>query len=108
MDPGSRPGRQRSDFSARPLSQNTFATRLARKRNLACAPCDKTTRRGWARNRSAVGHVEWHSPGAALTRSLKNLLRGEAAFILSLIHISEPTRLGMISYAVFCLKKKKK
>src|SRR5450759_714454 len=27
-------------------------------------------------------------------------------FHLSLIHISEPTRLGMISYAVFCLKKK--
>src|SRR5450759_5491641 len=27
---------------------------------------------------------------------------------LSLIHISEPTRLGMISYAVFCLKKKTK
>src|SRR5450756_2611345 len=30
-----------------------------------------------------------------------------AAQELSLIHISEPTRLGMISYAVFCLKKKK-
>ena len=29
------------------------------------------------------------------------------AWVLSLIHISEPTRLGMISYAVFCLKKKK-
>ena len=28
-------------------------------------------------------------------------------FILSLIHISEPTRLLSISYAVFCLKKKK-
>src|SRR5450756_1883170 len=27
------------------------------------------------------------------------------AHALSLIHISEPTRLGMISYAVFCLKK---
>ena len=27
---------------------------------------------------------------------------------LSLIHFSEPTRLGIISYAVFCLKKKKK
>ncbi len=27
---------------------------------------------------------------------------------LSLIHISEPTRLALISYAVFCLKKKKK
>src|SRR5428012_7220 len=26
--------------------------------------------------------------------------------VLSLIHISEPTRLGMISYPVFCLKKK--
>eukprot|EP00658_Telonema_sp_P-2_P069602 TRINITY_DN5891_c0_g1_i1.p1 TRINITY_DN5891_c0_g1~~TRINITY_DN5891_c0_g1_i1.p1 ORF type:complete len:138 (+),score=28.94 TRINITY_DN5891_c0_g1_i1:1-414(+) len=29
-------------------------------------------------------------------------------YILSLIHISEPTRLLSISYAVFCLKKKKK
>ncbi len=27
---------------------------------------------------------------------------------LSLIHISEPTRQRLISYAVFCLKKKKK
>src|SRR5450756_1291511 len=27
----------------------------------------------------------------------------EAVYTLSLIHISEPTRLGMISYAVFCL-----
>ena len=29
------------------------------------------------------------------------------ALLLSLIHISEPTRLRRISYAVFCLKKKK-
>src|SRR5450756_37073 len=29
----------------------------------------------------------------------------DLAQILSLIHISEPTRLGMISYAVFCLKQ---
>ena len=29
-------------------------------------------------------------------------------YILSLIHISEPTRQAEISYAVFCLKKKKK
>src|SRR5450756_1623865 len=34
--------------------------------------------------------------------------RDHAGEDLSLIHISEPTRLGMISYAVFCLKKKKK
>src|SRR5450756_138410 len=32
----------------------------------------------------------------------------DVVWLLSLIHISEPTRLGMISYAVFCLKKKKK
>ncbi|CZS11781.1 cobyrinic acid a,c-diamide synthase [Clostridioides difficile] len=30
-----------------------------------------------------------------------------ADYILSLIHISEPTRQAEISYAVFCLKKKK-
>src|SRR5674476_1141828 len=29
-------------------------------------------------------------------------------YFLSLIHISEPTRQAEISYAVFCLKKKKK
>src|SRR5450759_4277939 len=34
-------------------------------------------------------------------------LDGGKLYNLSLIHISEPTRLGMISYAVFCLKKKK-
>eukprot|EP00658_Telonema_sp_P-2_P004087 TRINITY_DN11530_c0_g1_i2.p1 TRINITY_DN11530_c0_g1~~TRINITY_DN11530_c0_g1_i2.p1 ORF type:complete len:166 (+),score=21.33 TRINITY_DN11530_c0_g1_i2:143-640(+) len=33
-------------------------------------------------------------------------LGGGATVILSLIHISEPTRLLSISYAVFCLKKK--
>ena len=32
----------------------------------------------------------------------------EMVDILSLIHISEPTRQAEISYAVFCLKKKKK
>src|SRR5450759_1837771 len=36
-----------------------------------------------------------------------NRLNGRTLKDLSLIHISEPTRLGMISYAVFCLKKKK-
>ncbi|CZS11807.1 reactivating factor for ethanolamine ammonia lyase [Clostridioides difficile] len=32
---------------------------------------------------------------------------GQAIYALSLIHISEPTRQAEISYAVFCLKKKK-
>src|SRR5665647_3896331 len=39
----------------------------------------------------------------AVTRHMKR--EGQ---ILSLIHISEPTRRTPISYAVFCLKKKKK
>ena len=33
---------------------------------------------------------------------------GYVGYELSLIHISEPTRQAEISYAVFCLKKKKK
>src|SRR5665213_1020187 len=37
-----------------------------------------------------------------------NLERTAVLFYLSLIHISEPTRQAEISYAVFCLKKKKK
>ena len=35
-------------------------------------------------------------------------LKQRRIYPLSLIHISEPTRLLSISYAVFCLKKKKK
>src|SRR5665254_30165 len=51
------------------------------------------------------------------TSSLKSAARAEGfdlivtrcvtGLALSLIHISEPTRLLSISYAVFCLKKKK-
>src|SRR5450759_2615754 len=36
-------------------------------------------------------------------RAIKTMQVRGAPLILSLIHISEPTRLGMISYAVFCL-----
>ena len=52
---------------------------------------------------------------SVLHRALKKMPEAEFIYYadtkhvpyLSLIHISEPTRLGMISYAVFCLKKKK-
>src|SRR5660398_236972 len=37
----------------------------------------------------------------------KYIQQNRALSALSLIHISEPTRLRRISYAVFCLKKKK-
>src|SRR5450756_982828 len=50
------------------------------------------------------GHIiaEWNLAGSVIGEVLDLLQRSS---YLSLIHISEPTRLGMISYAVFCLKK---
>ena len=44
---------------------------------------------------------------AARRRGARFLLLNCTPALLSLIHISEPTRLLSISYAVFCLKKKK-
>src|SRR5665647_2593296 len=41
-------------------------------------------------------------------KTLTEILNYQAGVFLSLIHISEPTRRTPISYAVFCLKKKKK
>eukprot|EP00658_Telonema_sp_P-2_P075862 TRINITY_DN65664_c0_g1_i1.p1 TRINITY_DN65664_c0_g1~~TRINITY_DN65664_c0_g1_i1.p1 ORF type:complete len:159 (-),score=45.63 TRINITY_DN65664_c0_g1_i1:31-507(-) len=43
-----------------------------------------------------------------MAQTLEDSMRQAAAKHLSLIHISEPTRLLSISYAVFCLKKKTK
>src|SRR5674476_688933 len=60
----------------------------------------------------------YHQPKSQLepyTEQLKELFKkqlphtvNQAIEMLSLIHISEPTRQAEISYAVFCLKKKKK
>eukprot|EP00658_Telonema_sp_P-2_P007689 TRINITY_DN12861_c0_g1_i4.p1 TRINITY_DN12861_c0_g1~~TRINITY_DN12861_c0_g1_i4.p1 ORF type:complete len:161 (-),score=30.21 TRINITY_DN12861_c0_g1_i4:15-497(-) len=57
---------------------------------------------------TAVGN---HNNVAVLSRptaSTKARKAVTSSSSLSLIHISEPTRLLSISYAVFCLKKKKK
>src|SRR5665648_287889 len=48
--------------------------------------------------RSAMTALSWCADSAGN----QQWLRTDAAEALSLIHISEPTRLGMISYAVFC------
>ena len=52
-----------------------------------------------------------YSPGVAVPveeiAKNKDLVYDYTSKGLSLIHISEPTRLLSISYAVFCLKKKK-
>src|SRR5678810_489726 len=42
------------------------------------------------------------------SRRLEREAQRNVELMLSLIHISEPTRQAEISYAVFCLKKKKK
>src|SRR5450756_1372594 len=60
------------------------------------------------RHNAACSALEAQEDGRHVLRvdldrdGLRGALRGEGAH-LSLIHISEPTRLGMISYAVFCL-----
>src|SRR5450756_3087074 len=58
--------------------------------------------------RAAALPLRLASRWAALARMARRMPRPDAVVVLSLIHISEPTRLGMISYAVFCLKKNKK
>ena len=44
---------------------------------------------------------------AEITQQWIEKLKDDTTLVLSLIHISEPTRQAEISYAVFCLKKKK-
>src|SRR5450756_1315317 len=62
----------------------------------------------------SAGFRESGPQGAVLETQIRDIAKRHSirivgpnclGIILSLIHISEPTRLGMISYAVFCLKK---
>src|SRR5665647_1074897 len=55
----------------------------------------------------ATGLAEAGADLILTSRKLKNLEATAKELELSLIHISEPTRRTPISYAVFCLKKKK-
>src|SRR5665809_35607 len=52
-----------------------------------------------------AGHDVTHLVASPLERAQETAAPLAATFGLSLIHISEPTRLRRISYAVFCLKK---
>ena len=54
-------------------------------------------------NAVAHGGVDMNPTG----KKVKKKDDAEDVLRLSLIHISEPTRQAEISYAVFCLKKKK-
>src|SRR5450759_5850939 len=66
----------------------------ARHRSVPAIDEQQALPHGVPRSRGAL-----HAGGSQRVARLAHLC-------LSLIHISEPTRLGMISYAVFCLKKK--
>src|SRR5678809_1729779 len=57
---------------------------------------------------SAASDVYKRQPSGTNRRFARLSPDGSAVVYLSLIHISEPTRQAEISYAVFCLKKKKK
>eukprot|EP00658_Telonema_sp_P-2_P014182 TRINITY_DN15383_c0_g1_i1.p1 TRINITY_DN15383_c0_g1~~TRINITY_DN15383_c0_g1_i1.p1 ORF type:complete len:162 (+),score=33.84 TRINITY_DN15383_c0_g1_i1:163-648(+) len=61
---------------------------------------DETSRTG-----NVVPDIRFQCSGARTGVSMQG--GGMMRHFLSLIHISEPTRLLSISYAVFCLKKKK-
>src|SRR5660397_277167 len=64
---------------------------------------------GVGKNLLAAGRLAGKTPlpAAAEAPSPASATAPGADWVLSLIHISEPTRLRRISYAVFCLKKKK-
>src|SRR5450756_2683275 len=59
--------------------------------------------------RDRCNHAYPHKSAGLLRATFAKPQRWQGSVhTLSLIHISEPTRLGMISYAVFCLKTKTK
>ena len=52
--------------------------------------------------------IKAHEGDPIAIQAVLDRYAGYIRYFLSLIHISEPTRQAEISYAVFCLKKKKK
>src|SRR5450759_3552912 len=69
----------------------------------------KTTTGGWEAEEVVLNQVigDFDEKARETASRVRNNETSPIEYFLSLIHISEPTRLGMISYAVFCLKKKK-
>src|SRR5450756_460349 len=87
-----------------------YTARLERDRPMTSRP--RLARHGpgsrVAERRPFVDPVSYGFLRATVSNTRRMITNAMTTQKLSLIHISEPTRLGMISYAVFCLKKKKK
>src|SRR5450756_2461634 len=99
-----RPAYPTSDGSGHPRCQAS-GPRQAPRPLVAAARLPRTQEQRSAQARLNRGG--WIRCGRAPETGLDPAAVGNRTY-LSLIHISEPTRLGMISYAVFRLKKKKK
>src|SRR5450756_2865855 len=87
---------------------------LFRRTDSGGAPSESGARDAVVKGRPYVTIIKVIGIGGAGTNAINRMVDSGvkgvefiAVNTLSLIHISEPTRLGMISYAVFCLKKKK-
>src|SRR5450756_2794236 len=100
-----RPNEQRMQWCVQPLDFQIFLTRLllTSKRISLNSHIQKSQMRLCLTSLN-IPRQNDHSCACAINRQSACV---ETVYDLSLIHISEPTRLGMISYAVFCLKKKK-
>eukprot|EP00831_Metopus_contortus_P012618 TRINITY_DN15082_c0_g1_i1.p1 TRINITY_DN15082_c0_g1~~TRINITY_DN15082_c0_g1_i1.p1 ORF type:complete len:139 (+),score=30.10 TRINITY_DN15082_c0_g1_i1:164-580(+) len=107
---------QPSSTPAPPTTENNQT--LPTQQDSGAKPQTQTTTR--ERNFELFPNIDLSKPTIEINAvSLTHLTKTEKAFYLStrvaqpamplsLIHISEPTRPLYISYAVFCLKKKKK
>src|SRR3546814_8884500 len=84
-----------------PFKQWQGAAKIAPQRQLVGGPGFRSAPLG--RKRQGGGEITQHSPGLPLGRALKTQL----ALLRSEEHTSELQSLMRISYAVFCLKKKK-
>src|SRR5450756_2028488 len=91
------------------LHRNGISCCCARNFGLFPSQLVEFVQRGLIRSVKGINLVaDYQSVLSAFLHADTNAGCGGDPPLLSLIHISEPTRLGMISYAVFCLKKKKK
>src|SRR5450756_996701 len=82
-----------------------YALWVAKGKEVKCKVAEKPLQNFKARIRKLTRRSGGRSMEQVVEK-LRPYVLGWKAYFLSLIHISEPTRLGMISYAVFCLKKK--
>src|SRR5450756_195024 len=86
----------------RELAETITGLRPVTKGRILVNQKDTTNKKPLQMIERGVAHVPEDRKG---TGTIPNLAVLDNLMLkLSLIHISEPTRLGMISYAVFCLK----